>query len=176
VVTNQDFITQLEEACWTFWNNMHNMYKNDNMVMELVKRLGDPIRPGIFDPRVQGGIGCVARKELPAFLGAPAVIFMAGNDKMSNPDLQCGICGQNMNLVAKSLGLGFCWSGFGTAVNFIPKIKSRLGFDNPWRVISALCIGYPKFKQEGIVPRHYRPVQWFRPGKNEPEVEERINE
>ncbi len=172
VVTNKDFINQLEETCYAVWNNMHNMYKNDDTAVELVKMLGEPIPVGLLDPRVQGGMGCVARKELPVFLGAPVVIFLGGNDKLVGPELQAGICGQNMNLAAKSLGLGFCWSGFGTAVNFIPEIKSKLGFDDLWRVQSALCLGYPKFKQEGMVPRHNRPVTWFRPGATGPEVEE----
>jgi len=172
VVTNKDFLKQLEETCWSIWDNAHKLYKADETVMELVKMLGEPVQPGIFDPRVQGGVGCVSRKELPVFLNAPVLIFLGANDKMAGPELNAGICGQNMNLVAKSLGLGFCWSGFGTAVNFVPELKSKLGFDDPWRVQAVLCIGYPKFKQEGMVPRQYRPVTWFRPGKLEPEIED----
>ena len=78
-----------------------------------------------------------------------------------------------MNLAALSLGLGACWSNFGAAVNFIPPIKAKLGFEDPfWRVQTCLCIGYPKFKQAGLVARHYRPVAWFRPGDGEAQIEE----
>ena len=78
-----------------------------------------------------------------------------------------------MNIVANSLGLGVCWSGFaaaGTELN--PELKKKLGFaDGAWRIITVLCVGHPKFKQKGMVKRHYRPVNWFRPGGDGPEVE-----
>jgi nitroreductase len=109
---------------------------------------------------------------LPAYLGAPAVIFMGAHPKMNNPDLTIGICGQNMNIVANSLGLGMCWSNFGAVLlNDMPELKAKLGFEEPWMVISSLVLGYPKFKQFGMVPRHYRPVTWFRPGNKEPQIE-----
>ena len=73
------------------------------------------------------------------------------NVKMVGPELQAGICGQNMSLAAKSLGLGF---------------------DENWLVHAALCLGYPRFKQDGMVPRHHRPVIWFRTGAEGPETEE----
>jgi hypothetical protein len=31
-------------------------------------------------------------------------------------------------------------------------------------VITALVLGWPRFKQEGVVAREYRPVTWLRPG------------
>lgn len=169
VVTNRAFIRQLEEACYAVWNGMYPMFGDDQAVMNLVGILPT----GAFDPRVvQGGIQCVVKKELPIFLNAPVVIFVACNNKMASPEQHAGISGQNMNLVAKSLGLGFCWSNFGATVNFIPEIKSKLGFDDPWYVYSSLCLGYPKFKQEGMVPRFARPVTWFRPGSDGPQIEE----
>ena len=58
-----------------------------------------------------------ARAAIDYLVGmTPAVIFMSGNDKVYGPDLHVGICGQNMNLAAQALGLGFCWSGFGAMV------------------------------------------------------------
>jgi nitroreductase/ferredoxin len=172
IVTDKDFINRLEEACQAAWAGMHDMYHNDKAVAEMVASFGEPMQVGLYDPRVWGGVGCLTRKELSVFLNAPAIIFLACNIKMVGPEIQAGICGQNMNLAAKSLGLGFCWSGFGTVVNYIPEIKAKLGFDENWMVQSVLCLGYPKFKQEGMVPRHYRPVTWFRPGAGGPEIEE----
>ncbi|MBI5601887.1 MAG: nitroreductase family protein [Deltaproteobacteria bacterium] len=167
VVTDKAFIDQLEEACYAVWNGMYPMFQDDQTVMNLV----DTVPVGAFDPRVQGGIRCVIRKELPIFNNAPVVIFLGCHENMAFPEQHSGICGQNMNLSAKSLGLGFCWSNFGSAVNFIPELKSRLGFDDPWRVYSSLCLGFPKFKQEGLVPRYFRPITWFRPGTEGPQVE-----
>ena len=84
---------------------------------------------------------------------------------MTNPEMHAGICGQNMNLAAISLGLGFVWNNFGgVGVNQIPELKAKLGFGDSWTVQTSFCLGYPKFKQKGLVPRHFRPVTWFRPG------------
>ncbi|MCL6476962.1 MAG: nitroreductase family protein [Peptococcaceae bacterium] len=166
VVTDKAFISQLEEACHAVWAGIYPMFSDDEAVMKLV----DNMPTGVFDPRVQGGMRCLAKKELPVFLNAPVVIFLGCNNKMANPEQHAGICGQNMTLAATSLGLGCCWSNFaGIAANSIPEIKSRLGFDDPWQIYTALCLGYPKFRQDGMVPRHYRPVIWFRPGSDGPQ-------
>lgn len=172
VVTDKVFINKMDEAVYGVVNTMHNSYHNDAMVMGLVKSLGDNPPQGTFDPRVWGGIGCVSRKELPVFLSAPVVIFIAGNDRMVGPELQAGIAGQNMNLAAQSLGIGCCWSGFGALVELIPPIKKNLGIRAPWRIQASMVLGYPKFKQQGMVPRQFRPVTWFRPGADGPEIED----
>ena len=168
VITDKALIAQIEEACYAVWQGMYPMFGDDQAVMNLVENLP----PGAFDPRVQGGIRCVAQKELPIFLNAPVVIFLGCSNKMAAPEEHAGICGQNMTLAAKSLGLGSCWSNFAATVDLIPEIKSKLGYDDTWRIYSALCLGYPKFNQEGMVPRHFRPVTWFRPGADGPQVEE----
>jgi hypothetical protein len=35
-----------------------------------------------------------------------------------------------------------------------------------------MVLGYPKFKQEGIVPREFRPITWFREGESGPVIDE----
>jgi alkylation response protein AidB-like acyl-CoA dehydrogenase/nitroreductase/NAD-dependent dihydropyrimidine dehydrogenase PreA subunit len=172
VVTDRDFINKMEEDLYGLLSMMHNMYHNEAMVMNLVQSLGQPIPFGVFDPRIQGGMGSVVKKELPVFLGAPAVIFVACNDLLQGPPLHAGICGQNMNLAAKSLGLGFCWTGFGATVELIADVKDKLGLQEPWRIQAAMVLGYPKFKQEGLVARQLRPVNWLRPGGKGLEIEE----
>ncbi len=172
VVSDTDLIREMEEACYGAVNMMHATFQNDALVMGLVQMLGDPTPVGLLDPRVMGGVDCITRKELPVFMNAPVVIFLAVNDKGATPDLQIGICGQNMNLAAQALGLGFCWSGFGTTVESVPELKAKLGIEEPWRIASTIALGYPKFKQKGMVPREFRPVTWFRPGAGGPEIEE----
>ena len=171
VITDPDFIKKMEEGVYGLLNVMNTMYLNDAMVMNLVQSLGQPIPFGVFDPRIQGGVDCVLRKELPVFLGAPVVIFLACNDRLQSPQLHAGICGENMNLAAKSLGLGCCWTGFGTTVELIAELKEKLGLEEPWRIQAALVLGYPKFKQEGLVARQYRPVTWMRSGAKGLEME-----
>jgi nitroreductase/NAD-dependent dihydropyrimidine dehydrogenase PreA subunit len=167
VVTDPELLGELEVASQGLWAGLDGLMADDSKVADLVKTL--PV--AIFDPRVRNGMGCIARKELPVFMNAPLLIFVAGNGKMGDPELHAGIAAQNMNLVAKSLGLGCCYAGFGRSVNLIPGMLERLGYSENWTVHTVLCIGYPRFKQEGIVPRHYRPVTWFRPGSKGPQIE-----
>jgi len=49
---------------------------------------------------------------------------------------------------------------------------SKLGIEAPFSIATSVVLGYPKFKQEGIVPREFRPITWFREGHDGPEVEE----
>lgn len=173
VVTNRDFIQELEEVCYQINAGLYNLYAKDETLMDFVAAAGKPLPVALCDYRViGGGFRAVAQRDLPIFFNAPCVIFMAGNDKLSFPDTHIGICGQNMNLAALSLGLGFCWINFGAVVTHVPEIKEKLGFGEDWRVISTAAIGYPKFKQQGMVPRMIRPVTWIRPGSDQPRTEE----
>ena len=164
-MTDRAFIDELETACQALWAGMYPAFLDDNAVMNLV----GAVATGIFEPRTQYGFRCTATKELPVFLNAPCVIFLGGNEKLNDATLEIGICGENMNIAAASLGLGFCWTNFGgKGVNFIPELKAKLGYGDPsWNIVTAAVLGYPKFKQAGMVPRHYRPVTWFRPGSQE---------
>jgi hypothetical protein len=77
-----------------------------------------------------------------------------------------------MNLVANSLGIKGLWNGFiASAVNTNRPLKEKLGVKEPWVAVSSMCLGYPKFKQEGIVPREFRPVAWFKEGAEGPEIQ-----
>jgi nitroreductase len=163
VVTDKAFIRELEEVCYSINAGLYNLYKNDETLKDFIVAAGKPLPVALCDFRViVGGFRAIAQRDLPVYLNAPCVVFMAGNVKLPFPDLHIGICGQNMNLTALSLGLGFCWSNFGSMVTHVPEIKARLGFDENWRVVSTAAIGYPKFKQQGMVPRMNRPVTWIR--------------
>ena len=164
VVTDKAFLNELEEVCYNINAGLYNLYANDETLGDFVNAAGKPMPLALCDYRViTGGFRAVARRELLVYLNAPCVIFMASNDKLTFPDLHIGIAGQNMNLTALSLGLGFCWSNFGASVTYVPEIKEKLGFDEEWRVISTAAIGYPKFNQQGMVARMARPVTWVRP-------------
>ena len=53
-----------------------------------------------------------------------------------------------------------------------PQLERLVELQDPWKINTAMVLGYPKFKQEGIVPREFRPITWFREGTSGPEVEE----
>ncbi|MDY6917506.1 MAG: nitroreductase family protein [Chloroflexota bacterium] len=174
VVTDKALIHEMDEGVYNVLNGLYNMYRDDEMVKGLVGMHEANPNPGLFDPRIiLGGAGAIARRYSPTFLNAPAVILVAADDRaIDHPKIAMGICGQNMNLAANALGLGACWVGFAQIVSMVPALQEKLGLYEPWRVSTAVVLGYPKFKQHGVVPREYRPVTWFREGKGGPDIEE----
>jgi nitroreductase/NAD-dependent dihydropyrimidine dehydrogenase PreA subunit len=177
VITNKALLKELNKSVTGILQFFYAAYTSDKAVKNLVPLIeGPPFIPGSVDPRViLGGVGSVVKnKDLSVALDAPVVILMLADERaISGPMLNIGICGQNMNLVANSLGIKACWNGFiASGINALPPLKKKLGIEPPWIVASSMCLGYPAFKQEGIVPREYRPVTWFREGVNGPEIRE----
>ena len=178
VITDKALIKEIENRVTGILEFFYTAYKNDKMVQNLVPLIeGPPFVPGSVDPRViLGGVGSVVRnkEEMGVALGAPVVILILGDERaITGPLLNIGICGENMNLVANSLGIKACWNGFiANILNTLPPLKKKLGIKAPWTAVTSFCIGYPAFKQEGIVPREYRPVTWFREGADGPEIQE----
>jgi len=177
VITDKALIKELDEGIWGAVNMIYNMYKDDEQAKALAPFVEGPPPapgPGMFDPRIAlGGMGAIARKYGPPLLGAPCVIIIATDERaIGNPHINAGICGQNMTLVANSLGIKSCWVGFIAVIENLPHLKEKLGIEPPWKTTSSVVLGYPRFDQEGIVPREFRPVKWFREGSDGPEIEE----
>jgi nitroreductase/NAD-dependent dihydropyrimidine dehydrogenase PreA subunit len=170
VITDKSLIQQMDEMVWNMFKGMYENYRNDAMVEHILPMA--EANPNIFDPRLAlGGMGSIAQKDLPASLNAPCVILLACDKRaISGQHLNIGICGQNMNLVANSLGIKACWVGF--LVPGIPAIADKINLLPNFEVITTLVLGWPAFKQEGIVAREFRPVTWLREGADAPEIED----
>jgi nitroreductase len=169
VITDRALIRQMDEASWAMANGMYSMYRSDEQIPNMAAMAEG--NPGMFDPRLAlGGMGAVAKKNLPPSLNAPCVILLAADSRaIGGTHMNIGICGQNMNLVANSLGIKACWVGF--LVPGVSVIADKINLKPNWSVITTLALGWPAFKQEGIVPREYRPVMWLREGSQEVEIE-----
>lgn len=175
VITNTALLNEMNEAAFNILNDRFQMYIDDEKVKDLATSTPGPPNLGSWDPRIiLGGVGkSVVNRVNPVLLGAPVVILIAADTRcIGGPQTQVGICGQNMVLVANSLGLKATWVGFIAAVNGVPAIMQKLGLQDPFRIIQSLCIGYPRFKQEGIAPREFRPITWIREGAEGAEIEE----
>ncbi len=174
VITDNALITEMDEAIYPLLSGLYNMYLNDDLVKNLEFIVKDSMPCPPFDPRmILGGFGGWADKHMLPSLGAPAVIMIAGDERaIAGPEMQVGICGQNMCLAANSLGIRSCWVGVYMIIEQMPDLKAKLGIKKPWKIISAVVLGYPKFNQDGIVPREYRPLTWLRNGWDNPEIEE----
>ena len=177
VITDRKLLDEIDQAVQAVIGRINGTYRDDSQVQNL-SAMVDLNQPGIFDPRLSiGGMGAIAKGEMGGkksctTLNAPAVILLVSDTRsISGPQINIGICGQNMNLVCNSLGIKACWVGFVAVLNLVPGFHEKLGIKPPWTIISSMCLGWPEFKQEGIVPREYRPVTWFRAGAAGP-VEE----
>jgi alkylation response protein AidB-like acyl-CoA dehydrogenase/nitroreductase/NAD-dependent dihydropyrimidine dehydrogenase PreA subunit len=173
VVTDKALIQEMNDSVKQVLTMLNTTYRNDAMVKGLIPLYVDSGQSGLFDPRIiLGGAGAIAQGNAPAFLDAPVVILVACDQRsIGGAQIQAGICGMNMNLVAKSLGLGSCWVGFSQIIEMFPDLKEKLGLADPWRIDTSMVLGWPSFKQEGIVPREFRPITWFREGAEGPEIE-----
>ncbi|RJP71090.1 MAG: 4Fe-4S dicluster domain-containing protein [Candidatus Abyssobacteria bacterium SURF_17] len=173
VITDKALMEEIGARIQPMALMVSTMYRTDEMLEMLAAQYETDPQPGMFDPRVQGGVYCVGQGILPPLVNAPALIVLLGDERaISNPEINIGICGTNMTLVANSLGLGACWVGFITLVNMMPDVMERLGIEAPYKVIASLAVGYPAFKQHGMVAREAKPVTWFRPGADGPEIEQ----
>jgi nitroreductase/NAD-dependent dihydropyrimidine dehydrogenase PreA subunit len=172
VITDTELLDEIAGAIQPMASMFSAMYQNDDMLEMLAGQYDADPQPGMFDPRVQGGIRAVGEGELPALVGGRALIIMLGDERsIAGPELNIGICGSNMNYVANSLGLASCWVGFISLVNMNPELSAKLGVEAPYKIISSLALGYPAFDQKGMVAREAKPVAWFRPGGSGPEME-----
>ncbi len=100
------------------------------------------------------------------FHGAPTVIVIFKDVRgIGNPDLDCGIAGQNMVLAAHSLGLGTCWISFMRLLfQYASDWNERLGIEYPWEFASSIAIGFPRGKPDGIVERDTHLIDWYENG------------
>ncbi len=176
VVTNKALIKELNETSFNIINGMYNAYVSDEGVKAIAKGYETAPNPGAWDPRIiLGGVGVsVVKRVNPVLLGAPAVILIAADSRsIGGPQIQVGICGQNMILAANSLGIKATWVGFVAYCGGVPSLMVKLGIQPPFSIVSSVVLGYPKFKQEGIVAREYRPINWVREGWSGLEIEEK---
>lgn len=134
----------------------------------LVAQIAIRVMPHELHPIPYGAARLIAQGRLTVFHGAPTVILILKDRRgVGNPDLDCGICGQNMVLTAYSLGLSTCWVGFASLLMRMPlslRWKRRLGIEFPYELVEGISIGYPVGDPNGIVERETHAVEWFENG------------
>jgi nitroreductase len=123
------------------------------------------LMPNELHPIPFGAMQLIAEGKLGLFHGAPTVILILMDKRgVSKPQVDIGICGQNMVLAAHSLGLGTCWVGFVEMFKFGFKWKRKLGIRWPYRLIEAIALGYPVGEPDGMVERELHEIDWWENG------------
>jgi nitroreductase len=132
----------------------------------LYSQIGIRLMPNDLHPIPFSAITVIADGKLKLFHGAPTVILIFKDKRgAAKPELDCGICGQNMVLAAHSLGLGTCWVGFVELLKYGAKWKKELGISFPYDLVEGIALGYPIGNPDGIVERELQEVEWFEDGQ-----------
>jgi nitroreductase/NAD-dependent dihydropyrimidine dehydrogenase PreA subunit len=99
------------------------------------------------------------------YFNAPAVIMVLKDSRgVSNPDLDAGICCQNMVLAAHSLGLGTCYISLPMTPLTMPVMagfRKKLGIAHPWVPVTSIALGWPRGKIDSVVARDSPRVDWL---------------
>jgi len=124
------------------------------------------MKPRDLHPVPFGAVTLIADGKLGLFHGAPTVILVFKDVRgVSNPDLDCGIAGQNMVLAAHSMGLGTCWVGFvKLSFQYVSRWKKHFNISYPYKFASSIAIGWPVGNPDGIVERATHAVDWYENG------------
>jgi nitroreductase len=154
VITNQALMKELEKTAVEMYDEMWKFYSDEEKVKQLAlgQYQSNPQQmPWGWsqDPRmVRAGIGTSIRLRLRGlWLGAPVAIIIACDMRcIGQPQMQVGIAGQNMNLVANSFRVRACWVGFPAILNARPDILAKLGLAPPFQIITTMTLGYPRFQ------------------------------
>lgn len=150
VVRDPNILTLLEEG-------------TIGVCQKLLEMGGGSKPPEPLHPIPAAGARDIANRKFGVLHGAPTAILIFKDVRgFHSPDLDCGIAGQNMVITASSLGLGTCWVNFlDLAFKFVPQVHELFKIEYPYEFITSIAIGYPKFKQFGIIDRETHAVEWY---------------
>jgi len=97
------------------------------------------------------------------FRNAPVVMVVHGLRTNFMAHANCSIAARNMEIMAKTLGLGTCWVGFLSVAADLAKkkIERYLEIFDDHSIYGAIMVGYPKHEYRRIIPRKEREVRWI---------------
>jgi nitroreductase len=97
------------------------------------------------------------------FRNAPVVIVIHGLRTNFMAHANCSIAARNIEIMAKTIGLGTCWVGFlSVAAHYAKKkIERYLEIPDDHSIYGAITVGYPRVHFRTIIPRKEREVRWM---------------
>jgi nitroreductase len=120
------------------------------------------LRPNTFNPAPMAMAKGCAEGEFEFYWGAPTVILLFKDKRgIGTPDVDLGICGQNMMIAAHSMGLGTCWIGVVSTLQLYPKWRKLFNIRYPWYLEQGIIVGYPLGEPNGFAHREIQHVDWF---------------
>lgn len=163
-ITDKKLLREIEVQSMKIFRLFKSLYLNPNFAKRIIVTVMSYFMVNQWDQRPFFPLDKAERRDSNLFYGAPALILILMDKRgISDPNLDAGICAQNMVLAAHSIGLGTCYNGYAaTALGYLPGMRKKLGINYPWKIATTIAIGYPKVKTDRAVPREDVPVRWFR--------------
>ncbi len=170
VLTNKELIKEYETKAMKSMVTVKNIYLNEKKRKPIWKNalfsLGSYLSVNAFDPRPITAMVKAEKNDGKIHFDAPAVIIILKNKRgVGNPDLDSGICAQNIVLAAHSLGLGTCYIGLTIESLKTPAMagmRRKLGIKDPFEPATSIAVGFPKGKIDGIVARNTPEISWIK--------------
>ncbi len=130
VITDKKINEEVDKRCARVLYRIKDFYLTNSKIKKFFIYLLSYISANKWDQRP-----IAAMEKLEQIGGlityrAPVVIHILKDKRgISNPDIDVGICGQNMVLAAHDLGLGTCFIGFiASALPFAPSVKKTFRY------------------------------------------------
>lgn len=93
---------------------------------------------------MKGMIRNLSRPEFNIFHDAPLAVMVFAAPSCLTPVEDASLAAGNMMLAAASMGLGSCWIGFATALQYDAEFRAETGVPADHRLIAPVILGYPE--------------------------------
>jgi nitroreductase/NAD-dependent dihydropyrimidine dehydrogenase PreA subunit len=164
VIRNQKLLTELEQMVIKVLWNAGLKYLGSDIGCKLARmKLGDEMaRQYVHYHHIIRHRKEHNQLEGMIFRNAPVVIVGHGLRTNCLAHANSAIAARNMEIMARSRGLGTCWAGFLlAAADYSKKIGKCLGISNDRNIYSAIMVGYPKHEYKKKIARKNREVLWM---------------
>lgn len=156
VITDFNLIKDLEHIVINFIRKANSRLYSFLPVFKLLKRL----TPAINEIDKVKTLNTLKRESV--FHGAPALIMVIADPRISHSELSCQYSLYNMALIAQTMGIGSCISGAAkTILSRNKEVKRKLSVPKDKKILGVLLLGYPNVRYIRTVEGNNAPVQWF---------------
>lgn len=156
VITDFNLIKELEHIVINFIRKANSRLYSFLPVFKLLKRL----TPAVNEIDKVKTLNTLKRESV--FHGAPALIMVIADPRISHSELSCQYSLYNMALIAQTMGIGSCISGAAkTILSRNKEVKRKLSVPKHKKILGVLLLGYSNVRYIRTVEGNNAPVQWF---------------
>jgi nitroreductase len=157
VLTSPDQIAALQKMMIKFYEKIFSRARGwlGRFLISLIagRRIAEYLRESL--PQVEYIKKQMRHGKDPLFFHAPVIMLAHAESWDTSSPFNCSVALYNCSLMAHTLGLGCCFSGFlVNAVNHSSKIKKWLGIQADHQCYSAMTLGFPDVKYLHLVHRN----------------------